>query len=260
MLKTLAATRYVTPLREGGSLPAIVEAEDGALYVMKFVGAGQGAKALTAEVLAGAVALRLGLDVPDMVLLTLDPAFGRNERHQEIQDLLRASEGINLGFRYLPGAYSYNVLLQPPVADELASRIVWFDAYVTNVDRTPRNVNLLLAEKRLWLIDHGAALYFHHSWDDVGMRAATPFSLVREHTLLPFASRLREQDEPLRALLDDATLEEIVMLPPDAWLEREHRVATPAEQRLIYREFLTLRRDASAIFVEEAANAHASLL
>lgn len=260
MLKTLAATRYVTPLREGGSLPAIVEAEDGTLYVMKFVGAGQGAKALTAEVIAGAIAMRLGLDVPEMVLLTLDAQFGRSERHEEIQDLLRASVGVNLGFRYLSGAYSYNVLLKDPPAAELASKIVWFDSYVTNVDRTPRNVNLLLAEEKLWLIDHGAALYFHHSWEHTAARARSPFAMVREHTLLPFAGILRNVDPGLRALLDDATLEEIVMLPPDEWLLRETRFASPAEQRLIYMEFLTARRDAADVFVQEAVNAHANLL
>lgn len=253
------ATRYVTPLREGGSLPAIVEADDGGLYVMKFVGAGQGAKALVAEVIAGAIAVALGLDIPQMVLMELDPDLGRNEPDPEIRDLLRSSAGTNLGFRFLPGAFAYNPLLKEPVAPDLASRIVWFDAYTTNVDRTPRNVNLLLARKKLWLIDHGAALYFHHTWEDALARSRTPFPHVKEHVLLPFAAQIGAADAALRPLLSDALLDEIVTLVPDAWLQYESRFDSLAAQRAAYHEFLVSRRDAADLFVQEAEDARARL-
>src|SRR5215213_1602025 len=166
MLRTVVATRYITPLREGGSLPALVEADDGERYVMKFVGAGQGVKALVAELIAGEIGRNLGLRIPELVFMELEPGFGLNEPHEEIQDLLKASIGLNLGMRYLPSAFAYNPLMKPPPEDPLASDIVWFDAYITNVDRTPRNVNMLIWEQQLWLIDHGAALYFHHDWNN----------------------------------------------------------------------------------------------
>ncbi len=260
LLPRRTATRYVTPLREGGSLPAVVEADDGKLYVMKFVGAGQGAKALIAEVLAGEIALQLGLDMPEMVLLDLDAAIGRSEADQEISDLLRASAGVNLGFRFLEGAFAYNVLQKPPPPPDLASAIVWFDAYVTNVDRTPRNVNMLMAEERLWLIDHGAALYFHHTWDDADGRSRSPFPLIKQHTLLPYATELRAADARLRPLLTDDLLQAVVALPPDAWLRYETRFASPAAQRTAYFDFLRSRRDAADIFLEEALDAHARLV
>jgi hypothetical protein len=258
MIPTLTAMRYVMPLREGGSLPAIVEADDGALYVMKFIGAGQGAKALTAEVIAGEVGLALGLNIPDMVLLNLDPRLGRSEPNPDIQDLLRASSGLNLGHRYLPGSFAYNHLLQPPPGADEASAIVWFDAYITNVDRTSRNVNMLLSQRRLWLIDHGAALYFHHAWGDVAARSLNPFSMVREHTLLPHASRLEEVDGPLRALLTDELLHSIVEEVPDVWLEVDSTLGPPAAQRDAYLTFLRSRRDASSLFVQEAIRARAA--
>lgn len=257
MLPTLTATRYVTPLREGGSLPAVVEADDGQLYVMKFVGAGQGAKALVAEVIAGHIGLALGLNVPAMVLLELDPSLARSEPNPEIQDLLRASAGLNLGMRFLPGAFSFNQLLRPPPGD-LASTIVWFDAYITNVDRTPRNVNMLLWQNQLWLIDHGAALYFHHTWDNMSERVAAPFAPIRHHTLLPYASQLREVDEPLRSRLTDHVLRWSVELTPDAWLPPDENFSTAAERRAAYCAYLIQRRDRSAVFVEEAIHARNS--
>ncbi len=256
-LDTLTAMRYITPLHEGGSLPAVVEADDGARYVMKFVGAGHGPKALVAEVIAGFTALALGLDVPEMVLLELDPDLGRSEPNPEIRDLLRASAGLNLGFRYLEGAFAYNPMLRPPVPAELASRIVWFDSYVTNVDRTARNVNMLLAEGRLWLIDHGAALYFHHTWSDMEQRIRNPFPLVREHTLLPFAGRLQEADVHARALLTERLLHGVVGLVPDVWLQPEAGLETAQAQRAAYLDFLVRRRDLSSVFVEEAVDAYA---
>jgi hypothetical protein len=260
MLPRLTATRYVTPLREGGSLPAVVEAEDGALYVMKFVGAGQGAKALLAEVIAGEIALHLGLDLPNMVLLDLNAEIGRSEADQEISDLLRASVGVNLGFRFLEGAFAYNALQTPPPNADLASAIVWFDAYVTNVDRTPRNVNMLMAEDRLWLIDHGAALYFHHTWTDAAGRSRSPFPLIKDHTLLRQATALRAADARLRPLLTDELLHAVVAQLPEPWLRFETRFDTAEAQRTAYFDFLRNRRDAADIFLEEALDAHARLL
>src|SRR5450756_566169 len=181
MIKTVNAIRYVTPLREGGSLPAIVETDDGQMYVMKFVGAGQGPKALIAELVAGEIGRALGLRVPELALINLDPELGPSEPDPEIFDLLRLSVGLNLGMRFLPKAFAYNPILPPPLDTALASAIVWFDAYVTNVDRTIRNVNILVWEKELWLIDHGASLYFHHDWrDDYLERSRTPFPLIKD--------------------------------------------------------------------------------
>lgn len=258
-LRRLTAMRYILPLREGGSLPAIVEASDGALYVMKFIGSGQGVKALIAEVLAGAVGVKLGLNVPELVLLELDPRLGRSEPNPDIQDLLRASTGLNLGLRYLPGSFSYNLLLRPPpLSAEEASSIVWFDSYISNVDRTPRNVNMLLWEHKLWLIDHGASLYFHHTWQDVEQNMRSPFAFVRRHTLIGTASRVREVDTGLRARLPDATLDALVCLLPDEWLKGETTFVSAAEHRAAYAAYLRGRRDAADAFVEEAAAAHAA--
>ena len=257
MLPTFTAVRYITPLREGGSLPAVVEADDGEIYVMKFVGAGQGAKALIAEVIAGHIGLTLGLNVPKMAFLELDPVLARSEPNPEIQDLLRASAGLNLGFKFLPGAFSFNQLQCPPPSAELASTIVWFDAFITNVDRTPRNVNMLLWENRLWLIDHGAALYFHHTWDNMADRAASPFSLIRQHTLLPFASQVRDLDAALRAMLPDEVLRASVDLAPDAWLRPDELFSTVEQRRSAYTDYLIQRREHSAVFVEEAIHARA---
>lgn len=247
------ATRYITPLREGGSLPAVVEADDDRKYVMKFVGAGQGAKVLTAEVIAGAIAERIGLHLPEMTLLYLDPVMAQTERHEEIMDLLRASSGTNLGFRFLEHAFAYNPLLNPqPMEDVTASQIVWLDSYIMNVDRTPRNVNILIAEGKVWVIDHGAAFYFHHSWSNLAERALDPFPFVREHTLLPFASELPEVDALVRAQLDDDFLRAVVDLPPDEWLEQDPRIGDAAAQRQAYFDFLRTRRDHAANFVQEA--------
>jgi hypothetical protein len=259
MIKTLTAMRYVAPLWQGSSLPAIVEAEDGALYVMKFLGAGQGSKALIAELLAGEIARRLGLPVPEIVLLDLDAELGRLEAHPEISALLGASEGRNLGLRFLEGATSYDRLLEPPDAG-LASRIVWFDAYVTNVDRTPRNVNLLLWRQRLWLIDHGAALYFHHDWKDYLARSRSPFPRVQDHVLLPYARQLAAADAELRPLLTDDFIARLVAAIPDVWLDERAPFSDAAAHRRAYSEYLLARRDAAPVFVEEAIRAHAASL
>ena len=260
MLRTVTASRYVVPLREGGSLPAVVEADDGALYVMKFVGAGQGPKALVAEVIAGEIGRTLGLNVPELVVMEMSPLLGRSEPDEEIRDLLRASAGLNLGMRFLPGAFAYNQMLRPPPAPELASAIVWFDAFVTNVDRTDRNVNLLLWQKQVWLIDHGAALYFHHDWSTYHERARSPFPFIAQHTLLRYARTLPETDAQFRARLDAARFRQIVDAVPAAWLGEETLFADTEALRDAYVAYLSERLANSTVFVEEAVRARALLV
>lgn len=255
MLMSQIATRYIMPLREGGSLPAVVEADDGQMYVMKFSGAGQGRKALVAEVLAAELAAAVGLTVPEMVLLELDPRLARSEPDPEIRDLLHASAGLNLGFRYLAGAFEFNQLLKPPPSAELASAIVWFDAYILNMDRTPRNVNLLMWNDRMWLIDHGAAFYFHHDWPSAHGRAHSPYAMVRQHALLQFASQLHEAGQLLQSQLTDDVLARSVQAIPDAWLQGESFFPDLATHRAAYTTFLIERRAASALFLQEALNA-----
>jgi hypothetical protein len=244
-LRTVTTTRYVTPLREGGSLPAIVEADDLGTYVLKFRGAGQGRKTLVAEVVAGEVARLLGLNVPEIVYAKLDPDLARTEPDPEIQDLIRASGGLNVALDYLPGSLGFDPLVSPPGPD-LASRIVWFDALVQNVDRSPRNTNLLVWHANLWLIDHGAALYFHHNWPGLGgpgLAAASqrPYVAAREHVLLPFAKNLREADEALAPVLTEAALREVVGLVPDEWLADEPGFGAAEEVRQAYVEYLSSR-------------------
>ncbi len=262
-LRTVCATRYVTPLREGGSLPAIVEASDLGHYVLKFRGAGQGPLALVAELIAGEIGRALGLPVPEVVLIEVDAALGRNEADTEIRELLRASVGLNLGLDYLPGSATYDAAADRVEAD-LASGIVWFDSFVTNVDRTPRNPNLLWWHKTLYLIDHGAALYFHHNWPSLETMARGRFSPIRDHVLLPWASRLGEADRRLRPLLDQALFTGIVEQIPAGWLQAVPGSAPPpadeAGMRTGYVEFLTQRLAAAAGFVEEAVNARAQLV
>lgn len=260
MLRSVLATRYVTPLREGGSLPGLVEADDDGLYVLKFRGAGQGPRALIAELVAGEIGRALGLPVPELVFVELDPALGRNEPDFEVRDLLLASPGQNLGLDYLPGALPYSVASPFPIDADLASAIVWFDAYVTNIDRTPRNTNMLIWARRLWLIDHGASLYFHHTWADYLERARAPFKPIGEHALLPLATRLPAADERLRPLLTRQTLAAIVALIPDAWLGDVPQFASVEEHRAAYVEYLLTRRAASSVFVEEAEHARAQLV
>src|SRR5205085_8631622 len=213
-MRTVNAARYVTPLREGGSLPAIIEADDDGMYVLKFRGAGQGTKALIAEVIAGELARAAGLLVPELVFVSLDPEIAKTEPDPEIQDLIRASGGLNLGLDYLPGSVMFDPVADKPDAD-LASCIVWFDAYVTNVDRTPRNANMLMWHRRLWLIDHGAALYFHHTWNNYLERSREPFLLIKDHVLLPFAASLREADIQMSQRLTPEIIGNKVNLIPD---------------------------------------------
>ncbi|HZO74113.1 MAG TPA: HipA family kinase [Ktedonobacteraceae bacterium] len=260
MLRTLMATRYVTPLREGGSLPAIVEADDDGLYVLKFRGAGQGPKALIAELVAGEIARELGLPVPEIVFVELDPVVGRSEPDFEIQALLKGSAGLNLGLDYLPGAIAFDALDAHKLDPFLASSIVWFDAYVTNVDRTPRNTNMLFWHQRLMLIDHGSALYFHHIGTNYMERSRMPFKPIKDHVLLPVASSLAEADSVLKARLTRESLEGIIDAIPDAWLIDDPQFADPGERRAAYLSYLLDRLAASHLFVEEALYARAQLL
>jgi hypothetical protein len=245
LLRTITATRYVTPLREGGSLPAIVEADDLGTYVLKFRGAGQGRKALVAELVAGEIARRLDLLVPEVVLAYLSPELGRSEPDPEIQDLLKRSSGLNLALDYLPGSLGFDPLVEPPDS-ELASRIVWFDALATNVDRTPRNTNLLVWHRRLWLIDHGASLYFHHNWperDGAALEVVSrrPFAAARDHVLLPFANSIAEADAALAPRLTPDVLRAIVDLIPAEWLADEPGFADAEEVRAAYVAYLSAR-------------------
>jgi len=253
-MRTVNATRYVTPLREGGSLPAIVEADDDGMYVLKFRGAGQGPKALIAELIAGEIARTAGLLVPELVFVTLNPAIAKTEPDPEIQDLIRASGGLNLGLDYLPGSVMFDPVAETPDA-RVASRVVWFDAYVTNIDRTARNANLLMWHRKMWLIDHGAALYFHHAWTDMERRSKDPFPLIKDHILLQFASTLAAIDEEMKSLITEAEIRRIVDLVPDDWMLGELRFSSIGENRQAYIEYLLRRLDEPRNFVEEAIRA-----
>jgi hypothetical protein len=251
------ALRYVTPLREGGSLPAVVEADDDGTYVLKFRGAGQGPKALVAEVIAGEVGRALGLPVPELALAELDPSLGRNEPDHEIRDLIKHSAGINLAIDFLPGSLAFDPIASPRPDAALASAIVWFDAYTANVDRTPRNTNILVWHRRLWLIDHGAALYFHHRWDDFPGRSRDPFPAIKNHVLLPYARALAEADREARRLLTPANLRAIVGAIPAAWLDAGEAVDA---HRQTYLDFLLDRLEGSQVFLEEAEHARAAFV
>ncbi|GHO69215.1 hypothetical protein KSC_081070 [Ktedonobacter sp. SOSP1-52] len=260
MLRTLTATRYVTPLREGGSLPAIVEADDDGLYVLKFRGAGQGPKALIAELVAGEIGRALDLPVPEIVFVELDPVLGRSEPDFEIQALIKQSAGLNLALDYLPGALAFDPRDARELDPFLAASIVWFDAYVSNVDRTPRNTNMLLWHRRLILIDHGSSLYFHHMPINYMERSRTPFAAIKDHVLLPFANGLQEVDARMKALLPVARLADIVAAIPTSWLENDERYTDPDAHRAAYLAYLQDRLLASHVFVEEALHAREQLV
>ncbi len=260
MLRTVRATRYVTPLREGGSLPAIIEADDLGLYVVKFRGAGQGPLALLAELVAGEIGRTLGLKVPELVFVDVDAALGRNEPDAEIRDLLKRSVGLNLALDYLPGSTMFDPAAGDGADPQLASMAVWFDAFVTNVDRTPRNPNLLKWHRQLYFIDHGAALYFHHNWQSLDEMARSPFSAIRSHVLLPWASAIDAVDGEAHRLLDTGVFAAILDLVPAAWLLPEEGVSAPAAKRAAYVRYLTERLGASSIFVEEAMRVRAELV
>ncbi|CAD0007831.1 HipA family kinase [Flavobacterium salmonis] len=253
-LRTVNVTRYITPLREGGSLPALAEANDDFKYVLKFKGAGHGVKALIAELIGGQIAKALKLQLPELVFANLDEAFGRTEADEEIQDLLQGSQGLNLALHFLSGAITFDPVVTT-VDDKLASQIVWLDAYITNVDRTFKNTNMLIWHKELWLIDHGACLYFHHSWNNWEQHAKSPFALIKDHVLLPQASLLKEVDVEFRALLTPQIVEEIVNTIPLEWLQWEDTDETPEALRNVYLQFLQTRLNHSEIFVNQAQNA-----
>lgn len=258
-LRTVNVTRYVTPLREGGSLPAIAEADDGFLYVLKFRGAGQGIKALIAELLGGEIARVLGLKVPEIVFAHVDEAFGRTEPDEEIQDLLKFSEGLNLGLHYLSGAIAFDPAVTI-IDAKPASQIVWLDSLIMNVDRTSRNTNMLMWNKTLWLIDHGASFYFHHSWDNWEEHATRPFTQVKNHVLLPWAGELESVNEAFRSLLTPERIRNIVSMIPDDWLTAADPPGTADEKRKVYIQFLTTRIAHSAIFVKEAQHAREAFI
>jgi hypothetical protein len=262
VLRQLTATRYLQPLREGGSLPAVVETDGGELFVVKFRGAGQGPKALIAELVVGELARAVGLPVPELVLVQVLPSFGRSEPDPEIQEILTRSHGVNVGLRYLDGALNFDASAAGEfVDDDLASRLVWFDAFITNPDRTHRNPNLLIWQRRPWLIDHGAALYAHHDWAAIDeARTRSAFPLVKDHVMLARAGGLRAVDSAMRAAIEPEVLRKVLDAVPDALLmddERGAEFATADAARGRYVRYLTARLAASGAFVDEAEAARA---
>ncbi|MEX0784758.1 MAG: HipA family kinase [Dehalococcoidia bacterium] len=249
-MRRVEATRYVTPLREGGSLPALIEADDDGLYVLKFRGAGQGPKALVAELLAGEIGRALGLPIPEIVFIDLDPILGRAEADPEIKALIEASGGLNLGLDFLPGSLALDHLTAMKLEPGFGARVVWFDALVTNVDRSARNTNMLMWHREPWLIDHGASLYFHHDWPTA--RPESPFPAIAKHVLLPRAASIGDVSGELASRLPPELLHRIVSLVPDDWLQGD---ASPDEIRQRYVDYLTRRLAARDTFVEEADRA-----
>lgn len=258
-LRTVNVTRYIMPLREGGSLPALADADDGFKYVLKFRGTGHGTKALVSELLGGVVAHTLGFKVPEYVFINLDEAFGRTEGDEEIQDLLQGSRGLNLGLHFLSGALTFDPVMTK-VDSKLASQVVWLDAFLTNVDRTARNTNMLYWNKELWLIDHGASLYFHHSWVNYEKYAVSPFPQIKDHVLLPYASELESVDKEFKAILTDEKIREITNLLPNDWLNWGGEEESPEEIKNVYYNFLTERIHQSDLFVKAAQDARKALI
>lgn len=264
-LPRYAATRYVQPLREGGSLPAVVDTDGGGLFVVKFRGAGQGTKVLVAELIVGGLARALGLPAPELALVSVSPRFGRSEPDPEIQELLRKSHGTNVGLRYLEGAFNFDVAAAGDlISPELAARIVWLDAFTTNPDRTARNPNMLIWERRPWLIDHGAALYAHHDWDSVDdARTRTPFQLIRSHVLLSTAANLLDADRVAVETLGDEAIRGVVNTVPDSLFADARGpggdFATANEARERYVSYLATRLREPRAFVQEAVKAQEQL-
>jgi hypothetical protein len=260
MLRTVLATRYVLPLREGGSLPAIVESDDLGLYVVKFRGAGQGILALIAELIAGELGRALGLRVPEIVFVEIDPVLGRNEPDAEIRQLLRASIGLNLALDYLPGSVMFDPAARDTASAEEASMVVWFDAFTQNVDRTPRNANLLVWHRKLYLIDHGAALFFHHDWANMETKIGSPFRQIEKHVLLPWATEMEKAGAMAREKLTGGAIESIVAQVPDEWLEAIPGDIDAAHRRASYIDFFRRRLESAKIFEEEATRARSRLV
>jgi hypothetical protein len=247
-LRSVNVTRYILPLREGGSLPALTEADDDFKYVLKFRGAGHGVKMLISELIGGELARFLELKMPELVFANLNENFGRTEADEEIQDLLKGSTGLNLAMHFLSGSINFD----PSVMDvdaETASKIVWLDAFLTNIDRTFRNTNMLIWNRELWLIDFGASLYFHHSWDNWEEKAKTPFVLIKDHVLLDKASELRKIDAEFKSKISLEVLSSIVNLIPEEWLQWRDTELSPEEIRKVYIEFLSIRLENSKIFM-----------
>lgn len=258
-LRTVNVMRYITPLREGGSLPALAEADDGFKYVVKFRGSGHGTKMLVSELIGGLVAQVLGFRVPEMVFINLDEAFGRIEGDEEIQDLLQGSRGLNLGLHYLSGALTFDPVVTT-IDSQTASQIVWMDAFLTNVDRTVRNTNMLMWHKELWLIDHGASLYFHHSWVNWEKYALSPFPQIKDHVMLPYASELDKVYSQFKEILTPTKVAEIVNQLPDDWLHWGGSDEQPKDIKKVYTDFLAERLNHSEIFAKEAQNARKALI
>lgn len=256
-LRSVNVNRYILPLREGGSLPALADADDGFKYVIKFKGAGHGTKALIAEYIGGEIARALGLKVPELVFAQLDEAFGRTEADEEIQDLLQGSRGLNLGMHFLTGAITFDPALTK-LDGLLASKIVWLDAFLTNVDRTVKNTNMLIWHKELWLIDHGATLFFHHSWDNWEKHATSPFTYIKEHVLLPEADQLHAVNEDFRGRLSPEFIRQLTDSLPEEWLLWEGSGLSPQQIREVYFQFLSIRLEHSSTFIQEAIDARAA--
>ncbi|MCD0479846.1 aminotransferase class I and II [Chryseobacterium sp. LC2016-29] len=252
-LRTVTVQRYILPLREGGSLPALAEADDDFKYVLKFRGAGHGVKMLISELLGGKITEALDLPIPELVFANLDVDFGRTEADEEIQDLLKNSEGLNLGLHYLSESIAFDSSVK--IDSLLASKIVWLDAFITNIDRTFKNTNLLMWHKELWIIDNGASFYFHHSWQNFDVAAKTPFKYVKDHVLLPQATKLDEADQFAHSVLNETLFREIVNTIPQDWLHWNDAEENPDEIREVYFNFLKTRLENSQIFVNEAKNA-----
>ncbi|MDE6049252.1 MAG: aminotransferase class I and II [Paramuribaculum sp.] len=258
-LRHQQVTRFIMPLREGGSLPVLAEADDDFKYVVKMRGAGHGAKALIAELIGGEIARKAGLRVPELIFLDLDEDFGRTEPDEEVQDLLKASRGLNLGMHFLSGAVTLDSYLNRIDSLE-ASKIVWLDSYLTNVDRTTRNTNMLIWHSEPWLIDHGASLMFHHSWKDWEKSAASPFPYIKDHALLHQASKIEEASQLMLQKITPADIEEITALIPDEWLVHEGSEETPRQIRQVYTDFLTKRLEHSPIFTKTALDARQNII
>ncbi|MGE5797808.1 MAG: HipA family kinase [Ignavibacteria bacterium] len=257
-MRTVTATRYVTPLREGGSLPAIIEADDDGLYVLKFRGAGQGFKALIAELIAGEIGRAIGLLIPEIVFAELDPELARTEGDPEIQDLIRKSGGLNLALDYLPGSVMFNHVVDK-ANETLASSIVWFDAFISNIDRTVRNTNMLLWHRRLYLIDHGASLYFHHRWNDYIEKSKDPFPFIKDHVLLKAAGLLEDSDEELRKKISEELISNIINMIPAEWFSGDSAFGSTDQYRDAYIEYLLNRLEHRHFFLEEAIRAKSLL-
>jgi hypothetical protein len=249
-LRTVRATRYVTPFREGGSLPGLIEADDDGLYVVKFTGAAQGPRALVAEILAGELGRAIGLPVPEIVLIDVDPGVGAGEANPWVRELLESSAGVNVGLDFLPGSLTFDPRADGPPDPALAAAIVWFDALVTNTDRSPRNPNLLTWHRRLWLIDHGASLFVHHTWTEPDAHARKPLATMPDHVLLPFAGPLAAAHDRLAPLVTEDLLREIAALPPAAWLGPSPSIGGAEAQRKAYVRYLLTRVASREVLVD----------